>query len=151
MAAYHRERTIAAPQQRIWEVIADPSRLPEWWPGVQRIEGIEGIEPDRWTEVHTTKRGRPVRIDFRLVQSDPPWLRSWSQEIEGTPFERVLKESITELKLEPAPSGTKITLSQHQQLRGYSRTGGYLLRRATKKRLEEALEGLERIAVGEVG
>jgi uncharacterized protein YndB with AHSA1/START domain len=148
MAAYQRGRSIAAPQLRIWEVIADPSRLPEWWPGVQRIEGIE---PDRWTEVHATKRGRPVRIDFRVVQSDPPWLRAWSQEIEGTPFERVLKESITELKLEPAPSGTKITLSQYQQLRGYSRTGGYLLRRATTKRLQEALEGLERIAVGEVG
>jgi carbon monoxide dehydrogenase subunit G len=145
MPAYRRERTVAAPQQRIWELISNPSRLPEWWPGVQRVEAIE---PEHWTEVHATKRGRPVRIDFRLVQSDPPWLRTWLQEIEGTPFERVLKESITEIKLEPAPSATKVSLAQYQQLRGYSRTGGYLLRRATIRRLAEALEGVERASLG---
>ena len=35
-----------------------------------------------------------------------------------------------------------VTLSQRQKLRGYSRTGGFLMRRATKERLGEALDGL---------
>jgi hypothetical protein len=106
---------------------------------------MEGVQDDRWTQVFTTKKGRPVRVDFHLLDSDPPWQRSWEQEIAGSPFERVLNESITEVRLEPADEGTRVTISQSQKLRGYSRTGGFMLRRATSKKLDEALDGLERI------
>jgi carbon monoxide dehydrogenase subunit G len=137
-----RERRIAADQRRVWEVIEDPHHMPRWWPGVKRMEGVED---DRFTQVFFTKRGRPVRMDFRLLASEPPWRRVWEQEVAGTPFERVLSQAITEIVLEPADGGTRVTLAQDQKLRGYSRTGGFLLRRATRKRLDEALEGLERI------
>ncbi len=63
----------------------------------------------------------------------------------GSPFERVLTESVIEVVLEPEGDGTKVTIAQRQKLRGYSRTGGFLLRRATRNKLDEALEGLERI------
>jgi hypothetical protein len=49
--------------------------------------------------------------------------------------------------LEPADGGTLVTIVQRQKLRGYSRTGGFLLRRATKGKLQEALEGLEHVCV----
>jgi hypothetical protein len=42
-------------------------------------------------------------------------------------------------------AGTRVTVALDQKLKGYSRTGGFLLRRATRKRLDEALEGLDRI------
>jgi uncharacterized protein YndB with AHSA1/START domain len=136
------ERTLAAPPQRLWEVIEDPQQMARWWPGVKRMEGVH---PDRWTQVHATKRGRSVRLDFRLLQSEAPWHRAWEQEIVGTPFERVLTESLTEITLEPVTDGTRVTLAQRQKLRGYSRTGGLMLRRATAKKLSEALDGLERL------
>ena len=63
----------------------------------------------------------------------------------GTPFERVLDESVIEVTLEPIDGGTQVTIAQRQKLRGYSRTGGFMLRRATKGKLREALEGLERV------
>jgi hypothetical protein len=116
--------------------------MPRWWPGVERMEAVED---DRFTQVLKTKRGRPVRADFRVVLSEPPWTRSWSQEVAGTPFERVLTESVVEVRLEPAPGGTEVTISQQQKLRGYSRTGGILLRRATVSKLDEALDALARI------
>lgn len=105
---------------------------------------MEGVEDDRWTQVHMTKKGRPVRIDFTLRASDPPWRRLWEQEIEGTPFERVLGEAVTEVVLEPHANGTKVTIEQRQKLRGYSRTGGFLLRRATNGKLDQALDGIAR-------
>jgi uncharacterized protein YndB with AHSA1/START domain len=142
MAVARRTRTIQAAPQRVWEVLEDPHHMPRWWPGVTRMEGVE---EDRWTQVFKTKRGRPVRMDFRLLASEPPWQRAWEQEIAGSPFERVLSESVTEVVLEPEGSGTKVTIAQRQRLRGYSRTGGFMLRRATAKKLGEALEGLERI------
>jgi hypothetical protein len=115
--------------------------MPRWWPGVVRVEGVED---DRFTQVFQTKRGRPVRMDFRLLANEPPWRRAWAQEIEGTPFERVLGESIIEVALEPEGTGTRVTIAQRQKLRGYSKTGGFLLRRATHDKLQEALDGLVR-------
>jgi uncharacterized protein YndB with AHSA1/START domain len=140
MMTAQKTRTLAAPPQRVWEVLEDPEHMTRWWPGVQRMEGVCS---DRWTQVHATKRGRSVRLDFRLLQSEPPWIRAWEQEIVGTPFERVLNESVTEIALQPVDEGTRVTLAQRQKLRGYSRTGGLILRRATAKKLSEALDGLE--------
>jgi hypothetical protein len=58
----------------------------------------------------------------------------------------VLSESVIEVHLEPSDSGTDVTIAQRQKLRGYSRTGGFLLRRATNAKLDEALDSLEQIS-----
>jgi uncharacterized protein YndB with AHSA1/START domain len=143
VARAERKRTLTASQQELWEVIADPHHMPRWWPGVARMEGVTS---DTWTQVFKTKRGRSVRADFHLLESEPPRVHVWEQELPGTPFERVLNESIVEIRLEPvAAGGTEVTIVQRQKLRGYSRTGGFLLRRATRAKLDEALDGLERI------
>jgi uncharacterized protein YndB with AHSA1/START domain len=142
MTVAQRSRTLPASQQELWEIVSDPHHMPRWWPGVDRMEGVED---DSFTQVLKTKRGRPVRADFRVVHSEPPWTRSWAQDVAGTPFERVLSESVVEVRLEPAAGGTEVTISQQQKLRGYSRTGGLLLRRATDSKLDEALDGLARI------
>lgn len=154
MAAARISRTIAAPQQEVWEVVSDPHHMPRWWPGVTRMEGVD---EDRFTQVFITKKGRPVRVDFRVTESEAPRRRAWEQEVIGTPFERVLAESVLELELEGEGSAsprlgdadmgeaTRVTLIQRQRLRGYSRTGGFMLRRATRKRLAEALDGLQRL------
>jgi uncharacterized protein YndB with AHSA1/START domain len=145
MATARRSRTIPAAPQQVWELIEDAHQMPRWWPGVVRMEGVEG---DRWTQVFTTKKGRPVRVDFRLLQSEAPWRRRWEQEIEGTPFERVLNEAVTEIQLEPDQGGTRVTIELRQKLRGYSRTGGLLLRRASTAKLDEALDGLAKACAG---
>jgi uncharacterized protein YndB with AHSA1/START domain len=146
MATARRQRTIAAPPHEVWAVVVDPHHFPRWWPGVTRMEGVSD---EAWTQVFTTKKGRPVRVDFRLVESEAPAAgtgrRTWEQEIAGTPFERVLTEAITEILLEPVDGGTNVTLALQQKLKGYSRTGGMMLNRATRKKLDEALDGLQRV------
>jgi uncharacterized protein YndB with AHSA1/START domain len=148
-----RSRVINAAPEDIWAVLEDPHHFPRWWPGVVRVEGVS---EQGWTHVHTTKKGRAVRIDYRLVDSEPPddsagiaGRRAWEQEIPGTPFERVLNEAITEIVLEQTDAdgqaATRITIAERQKLRGYSKTGGWMLRGATKKKLDAALEGLARI------
>jgi carbon monoxide dehydrogenase subunit G len=143
-----RTRMLRADPEAVWAVVSDPHHFPRWWPGVVRVEGVGD---QRFTHVYTTKKGRAVRIDFRLLASEPPdggspGHRSWAQEIAGTPFERVLREAVTEIQVAHADTGgTRVTIAQRQKLRGYSRTGGWLLRRATRTRLDEALAGLERI------
>ena len=140
MPVAKRNRVVPAAPERVWEVIEDPHHMPRWWPGVRRMEAVA---EDRWTQVFITKRGRPVRADFRLLESEPLRRRSWEQEIPGTPFERVLSQSITDVTLEPVDGGTEVTISQRQRLRGSARTGGFMLRRATRRKLDEALDGLQ--------
>jgi uncharacterized protein YndB with AHSA1/START domain len=134
-----RTRTVSAPPEAVWEIVADAHHMPRWWPGVLRMEGVAEAS---FTQVFTTKRGRPVRIDFSVISSDPPRTVAWTQEIPGTPFERVLIASVITVALAPSNGGTLVTLTQEQRLRGSSRTGGFLLRRATRERLDEALAGL---------
>lgn len=149
LSSAKRSRVVSAPVAEVWKVIEDPFQMPRWWPNVERMEGVE---EDRFTQVFKTKRRRTVRADFRVLASEPPGgeytsgHRTWTQEVAGTPFERVLHESITEIAVDPDPAGgTKITLAQRQRLRGYSKTGALAMRSATTKRLEQALEGLARI------
>jgi len=144
-----RTRVVSAPVAEVWKVLEDPYQMPRWWPRVTRMEGVEA---DRFTEVFVSKRGRTVRADFRLLASEPPDAeypsghRTWTQEVAGTPFERVLNESITEVLVEPVPEGrTRVTLAQRQKLKGYTRFGALSMRGATTKRLEQALDGLARI------
>jgi uncharacterized protein YndB with AHSA1/START domain len=143
-----RTRVVSAPVAEVWKVLEDPYQMPRWWP---RVERMEGVEEDRFTQVFVSKRRRTVRADFRLLASEPPDAeyssghRTWTQEVEGTPFERVLQESITEVLVETVPEGTRITLAQRQKLKGYTRVGALSMRGATVKRLDEALDGLARI------
>ena len=142
MASANRSRTLNASQEDVWALIADADHMPRWWPGVARVESVSD---DHFTQVFKTKKGRSVRLDFQVVESDPPSRRAWAQEIAGTPFERVLNRSVITVELKPAGAGTEVTLSQEQKLRGYSRTGGFMLKRATRGKLDEALDGLERL------
>jgi uncharacterized protein YndB with AHSA1/START domain len=144
VATTERSRILNASQQELWGLISDPHHMPRWWPGVTRMENVE---PDRWTQVFKTRKGRPVRADFHLLQSEPPSLRAWEQELPGTPFERVLNQLVIEIRLEPVSGpGTEVTIAQQQKLRGYSRTGSFLMRGAVRRRLDEALDGLERVS-----
>ena len=148
MQTVRRSRVIAASPEAVYELISDPHHMPRWWPGVQ---GMEGVEAGVFTQVFMTKKGRRVRADHYLTELEPPGTEgqparvSWAQAIEGTQFERVLSESVTEVQVAGAKGGSEVTISQTQALRGYNRTGGFLLRRATRKKLDEALDGLEQV------
>ena len=140
MPTARRSRTVAAPPERVWGTVGDPYHLPRWWPRVQRVEGVTD---EHFTEVLSTQDGRLLRADFRVVDSRAPERRVWEQEVQGTPFERVFAASSTEVKLLPDGDGTRVTLVMRQQLRGSARMGGFMVRRATGRVLDEALQALE--------
>lgn len=144
MPVTQRDRTIEAPAGEVWELISDPHHLPRWWPRVARVEGVE---QDAFTEVLASPRGRLVRADFQVVAADEQALvLRWDQRIENTPFARVLSCAITELRLEPLGSTTKVTIELQQKLKGiFANLGASRVRRAARATLEEALDGLERI------
>jgi uncharacterized protein YndB with AHSA1/START domain len=140
MPTARRSRTIAAAPEQVWKTVADPHHLPRWWPRVERVEAVRG---DGFTEVLGTDRGRSVRADFKVLESRAPERRVWEQELVGTPFERVFAAARTEVALAPDGAGTRVTLVVYQRLRGAARLGGWVVRRATGRVLDEALASLE--------
>jgi uncharacterized protein YndB with AHSA1/START domain len=140
-----RSRIIAASVEELWEVICDPHHLPRWWPRVNRVEDVED---GAFTEVMKTAKGKLVRADFRLVSSDErAHSLAWQQQLEGTPFARLLSSAETQVSLEPVGEGTSVTIELRQRLSGFfPRFGGFMVRRAAAATLDEALSGLERIS-----
>ena len=148
MARVVRRRRIAAPASALWSVITDPYHLPRWWPNTSRVENVsEGPPADRsWTQVLGTRGGRGVRADFRCVEERDGERFVFEQTVEGTPFERFVRRARTEIELEPQNGDTQVTLALDRRLRGLSRLGSPMMRRAIGRTLNEALDGLEAVA-----
>ncbi|HEX4734582.1 MAG TPA: SRPBCC family protein [Thermoleophilaceae bacterium] len=138
-----RSRTIAAPQQQVWDLVSDPYHLPRWWP---RVERVEDVSAEAWTTVVTSSRGRAVRFDWSRVYINPPERVVWRQELTHTPFERHFRESITGVILHDAGDSTKVELRIVRKLRGLARFGGGIqVRRAARRELDSALDELEAV------
>ena len=146
MPVITRSRTLPAAPERLWTAVADPCKLPDWWPGVQRVEEASR---DAWTAVLGSPKGRTLRADYTLLESDHPRRLSWRHEVDESPFERILSSSVTVLELEPGAEGqTTVSLTTRLELRGLSKLGGLQVGRATRKQLDGALDGLQGLAEG---
>jgi uncharacterized protein YndB with AHSA1/START domain len=147
MPTIGRRRRVAAPREQVWDVVSDPTRLPEWWPGVARVEEAS---PEAWTTVLTSAKGKSVRADYTRVEASPPERLLWRHEVAESPFERILAESVTAVALEPAGDGeTEVELTVRHRPRGFARLGIFQMRLAAARQLEQALEGLESVVARE--
>jgi uncharacterized protein YndB with AHSA1/START domain len=135
-----RSRVVGAPAEAVWHVVSDPHTLPRWWPATQRVETVSGTG---WTSVFTTPRGRTVRADYSVATTEPNRLTRWRQDVEGTPFERLFASMVYEIRLAPAPQGaTEVEIALDQEPRGWAQLGRWQLKRAARRQLDTALEGL---------
>jgi uncharacterized protein YndB with AHSA1/START domain len=96
MLTVRRSRTIDASPEDLWQVLGDPHHLPRWWPRVSRVEAVED---NAFTEVLTGPSGKNVRADFKLLEQVERQRIVWSQQVENTPFARVLRSAETEIIL----------------------------------------------------
>lgn len=140
-----RRRRLEASPGAVWSVVSDPYHLPRWWPRTQRVENVTSGEGKgrKWTQVLETRDGRGVRADYRCISAARGERYVFEQLLEGTPFERILRSSRTEIRLSPSDGGTEVAMASEQRLRGLSRLGGFMMRRAIGRNLSEALAGLE--------
>lgn len=135
-------RTVPAPPADVWRVLDDPHHLPRWWPRVRRVEGVER---DRFTQVLATSSGKAIRADFLVDGREEGRRLRWEQELDGSPFAPLLAAATTTFTLEPADddaAATVVTIELRQRLRGWARLVPPLFRRAARRQLGEALDGL---------
>jgi uncharacterized protein YndB with AHSA1/START domain len=137
-----RETVLGRAPEDVWKVVSDPAQLPRWWPGVSRVEEATQLA---WTTVLTSPKGKSVRMDFTRVAAEEPTRLVWRQELEQTPFERILAEAVTSLELEQAEGGTRVTIALEQKPRGWARFAPLQFRSAGTRQVQGALDGLERL------
>jgi uncharacterized protein YndB with AHSA1/START domain len=153
-------RRIAMATADVWRLLCDPYHLPRWWP---RVEGVELVESDSFTQLLRTKKGKAVRADFDVVKADEQQhMLVWEQRLEGTPFANVLAAASTEVRVQPLAqhssqlSASEVTIELRQELARrplllvrerplLPRMDAWIVRRAATRTIREALDGLERI------
>ena len=71
-------------------------------------------------------------------------LLEWQQELDETPFERMLSLSrlVFEFEWDDDAEATAVVVRSNERLRGLARLGSPMVRRATRRRLNEALDRL---------
>jgi uncharacterized protein YndB with AHSA1/START domain len=79
---------IAAPPERVFQAITDPSQVPRWWghQGMYRTtEWKADLRPGgKWSSVGVNADGKPFRVDGEYLEVDPPrrlvhtWIASWT-------------------------------------------------------------------------
>jgi uncharacterized protein YndB with AHSA1/START domain len=147
MPTVTRKRTVDAPVAKVWELVSDPYNMPRWWPRCVRVEDVgggAGAKRARWTAVMETEKGRSVRADFRCVSSAEGERYVFEQEIEDSPFEKILQSSLTQIDMtSEGAGGTSVSVRSVQKLRGLSRLGSPMMRGGTGRNLESALDGIE--------
>jgi uncharacterized protein YndB with AHSA1/START domain len=137
-----RETVVPVPPEEVWRLVSDPARLPQWWPGVTRVEEAS---TDAWTTVLSSPKGKAVRVDYSLVEAEPERRVVWRQEVDESPFERILASATTEIALAEDAEGTRVAVALDQKPRGWARFAPLQFRSAGVRQVQGALDGLRAV------
>lgn len=150
MIKVSRQRTIPVPAARVWGVVAEAERLPEWWARAGGVKVLEGSGLGRRQRLSSQWRGQDSEVDQVITAFEPERRLEWrhvAERIGGQPAPRFASETVVSVELEAqGTSATLVVLESRQQpadpdkeaaLRGNSEYLG--------KMLETSLERLEKL------
>jgi uncharacterized protein YndB with AHSA1/START domain len=115
---YTRSRSIDAPPEEIWAVVADPARLPEWFEGIDRVRTLDG-DPELGRHAIEGPWGEQRFEIVRVLEQEKQGSRlSWRDESElldgEAPADPWHIGSWFEIALEQRPEGVEVTLTGRQ-------------------------------------
>jgi uncharacterized protein YndB with AHSA1/START domain len=142
VADISRSRTITAPPQAIWEVLADFGSLSSWADNVDHSCILNQGAQDR--SIGTTRRvqiGRNTLVE-RIAEFDPT--AALAYDIEGLP--RRLRTVINRWTLRPAGAATEVTLTSRVEIgrNPVARAAEWAICRGMAKESDSMLAGLAR-------
>ncbi len=94
---------VAAPPERVFQALTDPSQMPRWWgqAGMYRITECQAdLRPGgKWYSVGVGADGTSFRVDGEYLEVDPPHLlvHTWTPSFSNTPG------TVVRWELEPRP------------------------------------------------
>jgi uncharacterized protein YndB with AHSA1/START domain len=99
-------RLVAAPPERLFDILADPWRYPHWVVGSRAIRAADPAFPEPGTRFHHSVGIGPlvVRDHTEVLECDPPW------RLRLAAHARPVGSATVTLDLEPRGAGTVVTL-----------------------------------------
>jgi uncharacterized protein YndB with AHSA1/START domain len=113
-----RERTIPASATKVWQVVADAQRLPEWYVRAGKLEVLNGEGLGRRQRMTSHWRGQDSEVDQVVTAFEPERRLEWRHEAErlgGRPAPRFSAETTVSIRLEPqGTEATRVALTSRQ-------------------------------------
>jgi len=102
---------IAAPPERVFQAITDPSQLVQWWgqPGAYRTTNLQ-IDLRRggyWRSSGVGADGKPFHVEGEYREVDPPRVLAYTWR----PSYRQIPETLVRWQLEAEDKGTRVRLN----------------------------------------
>ena len=137
-------RTIAAPPDAVWEILADPRRYSGWVVGAHDVRGVEGAWPDPGATFHHTVGVWPLRLrdNTSVLESEPGRRLVLEGRIRPIGVLRI------EVQLRPVEGGTAVTMVEVPTAPLPARLIRPLLDPLTDWRNRASLRRLDRMVTG---
>lgn len=113
MIEFARSRRIAASPERIWPLVENVERWPEWFTEAERCEVLSGAGLGRRQRMYGHARGKATEIDSVVTSLEPARLLRWHHEaerVDGRPGSVVFaKDAAAEVRIAPDGGGSTVT------------------------------------------
>jgi carbon monoxide dehydrogenase subunit G len=134
---------VAAPPERLYELVMDPTRLDEWVTIHHHLEGSPPARLERGSKLTQCLRlaGRRFKVRWTVVENDPCRRVVW--EGKGP----VASHARVEYGFSPNEDGTSFSYMNQFELPGgpLGRLAGRTLKRITTRELDGSLERLKKL------
>jgi uncharacterized protein YndB with AHSA1/START domain len=113
-----REAQVPAPPEKVWPLVSEVERLPEWLTSAERAELLDGSGQGRRQRIHGHWGGKPSEVDQLVTEFEPERAITWEHEAErlaGRPAPKFASSTRFSVRLTPDGGGTHIRLESSQQ------------------------------------
>ena len=143
-----RETRVPAGVDKVWAVVSDPARAPEWFEFSDRTEVLsgEGVGQQRTQHVHWGRR--KSEVDQEITAWEPGRLLAWrhlAERLDGKPAPKFAASTEFRIELDGDGEATTVRLRSLQEPAGAVK-GWVMKRLGTKdvaRNLERSLAKLE--------
>ena len=145
-------RTIDVPPERVWPLLADPKRWPEWLPGVTTSVVTSGPAEGvgRRQKLEVAYAGQRGEIELRITDWEPLRRIGWEHTAEriGGKQQNLARDIRTLVTLTPRGGGTDVAVEGSWEPVGLmgKMLGKTLVQSRAESMLGGAVENLEKVA-----
>lgn len=146
MAEIHKSTTVAAPVDKVFEIVDDPANFPRYVPNVQEVADVRRSDGRIGDSFRVIYKVLGITFDEKFTVSDyerPNRVKSsFSGGMTGT----------FAWTFEPQGAGSKVTIDVHYELAGGplgKAVDSLMLQRVNEKTIEDTLQNLARVATEE--